>query len=292
MSEQEPQPGTKKIDLGPRKSESPSPAERSAPAQVQQPPGCSRFMFYLFIGYTLFLIWFLYNKPNQEDKAEQTNQANPTSVVEPSPIPGLNPAPGDQLAQKVEPEKLAGVRVPEFKNHTKVHVLTPLQALVLMIETPREERIVIDVRDPEKYSQGPRIPDSLNIPLYAKNGEGRITFNRNFLNEIRANPKLSKLKKKRGHIFFVVADSTPYGLQAATLLLGNGYRPVYLIAGGMEGWQPGDYPPRSGPRTVEFLARLTDGLPLPGEEYQPGWLELGLPVEEGPVKEEQAPSPD
>jgi rhodanese-related sulfurtransferase len=74
---------------------------------------------------------------------------------------------------------------------------------------------LVDLREPAAFAAGPRIPGAENIPVSALTDAGLA----------------------RDERILLVADDEARAAQAWFLMRGQGYRGVYIVKGGLRGWQ-------------------------------------------------------
>lgn len=78
--------------------------------------------------------------------------------------------------------------------------------------------VIVDVREPELYSKG-HVPGAINIP-YEDNSQKRV---------------VKELSPKDRIVF--ICHGGPMGDELGDILVNNGYKSVYNVAGGMKKWK-------------------------------------------------------
>lgn len=87
--------------------------------------------------------------------------------------------------------------------------------LTKMINSKNEDMVIVDLREPELFADN-RVPSSINIPF----------------EEIQS--RYTELPKDKEIVF--VCHTGRMGVESGNLLLGNGYKQVYNLDGGMAKW--------------------------------------------------------
>jgi rhodanese-related sulfurtransferase len=109
--------------------------------------------------------------------------------------------------------------------------------------------ILVDVRDPEKASQG-HIKGAVNFPL-------------NKVKEL--NKALPGNQKKLARIIFY-SDNMDEAVQAHRTMRANGWENGYILNGGLAAWKAKGYPLESGKLQTEIAFKW---MPLPGAMFIP-----------------------